>query len=200
MKWDNTAQSTEIEYRSFKTKLTSNSHDIYTHRFNEVERAVYWFHLVRLWTESCPLYIFNNTRQIHFTFHISNLIFWQVFQNCSFDFVFCWLGIQYDSIEWVIMRRWGYPQNTGVLVVVVFRISCSILIYRYLFALFSRLTCCFIFYHFWLYETAQITTKLQMGVHTLNKSVYIGLSCKSLAAKYNDWMIIFIIVISDKIQ
>ena len=29
-----------------------------------------------------------------------------------------WLGIQRDSIVWVIMRRRGYPQNAGVLVVV----------------------------------------------------------------------------------
>ena len=48
----------------------------YTPRFNEFERGVYWFHLVRLsispsvhlWTESCPLCIFNNTHRIHFTF------------------------------------------------------------------------------------------------------------------------------------
>ena len=48
----------------------------YTPRFNEVERGVYWFHLVRLsvcpsvrlWTESCPLCIFNNTCRIHFIF------------------------------------------------------------------------------------------------------------------------------------
>ena len=26
---------------------------------------------------------------------------------CNFDFVLFWLGIQYDSIEWVIMRRRG---------------------------------------------------------------------------------------------
>ena len=44
--------------------------------FNEVERGVYWYHLVhlsvcpsvRLWTESCPLCIFNNTHRIHFIF------------------------------------------------------------------------------------------------------------------------------------
>ena len=48
----------------------------YTSHFNEVESGVYWFHLVhpavrpavRLWTESCPLCIFNNTRRIHFIF------------------------------------------------------------------------------------------------------------------------------------
>ena len=31
-----------------------------------------------------------------------------------------WLGIQHDSIVWVITRRRGYPQNAGVLVVLVF--------------------------------------------------------------------------------
>ena len=48
----------------------------YTHRFNKVERGVYWFRLVRLsfrlsvrlWTESCPLYIFNNTCRINVIF------------------------------------------------------------------------------------------------------------------------------------
>ena len=33
--------------------------------------------------------------------------FWQILLICNFDFVFFWLGIQYDSIEWVIMRRRG---------------------------------------------------------------------------------------------
>ena len=48
------------------------------------------------------------------------LKFWRIFLICKFDFVFFWLGIQYDSMVWVIMRRWGYPQNAGVLVVLVF--------------------------------------------------------------------------------
>ena len=50
----------------------SNIVYFYTPRFDEVERGVYWFHLVRLsvclWTESCPLFIFNNTRRIHVIF------------------------------------------------------------------------------------------------------------------------------------
>ena len=97
----------------------------YTLRFNEVERGVYWFHLVRpsvrLWTESCPL-----------------CIFWQILYICNFYFVFFWLGIEYDSIVWVIMRRrrvsserrhsscsscvllwfsngWFYPYSSGLL-------------------------------------------------------------------------------------
>ena len=48
-----------------------------------------------------------------------NLKFWWIFLICNFDFVFLWLGIQYDSVVWVIMRRWGYPQNAGILVVLV---------------------------------------------------------------------------------
>ena len=50
---------------------------------------------VRLWTKSCPLCIFNNTQ------------FWRIFIICNFDFVIFWLGIQYDSMVWVIMRRRG---------------------------------------------------------------------------------------------
>ena len=38
---------------------------------------------------------------------------------CYFDFVFFWLGIRYDSMVWVIMRWRGYPQNAGILVVLV---------------------------------------------------------------------------------
>ena len=105
----------------------------YTPHFNEVERGVYWFHLVRLWTESCLLSIFNNTNRIHYIFaHLikqlqkvkfvsifKNLKLWQILHICNFDFVFCWLGIQYDSIVSVIMRRQGYPDNAGVLVVLV---------------------------------------------------------------------------------
>ena len=39
------------------------------------------------------------------------------------DRLFFWLGIQYVSKVWVIMRRRGYPQNAGVLVVLV---SCKL--------------------------------------------------------------------------
>ena len=36
-----------------------------------------------------------------------NLKFWRFFKICDFDYVFFWLGIQYDSMVWVIMRRRG---------------------------------------------------------------------------------------------
>ena len=77
---------------------------------------------VRLWTESCLLCIFNNTHWILFIF--SHLIkqlqkvprvmfvskfkplkFWRILKICNFNFVFFWLGIQYDLMVWVIMRR-----------------------------------------------------------------------------------------------
>ena len=51
---------------------------------------------------------------------LKNLKFWRIFLIRNFDFVFFWLGIQYDSMVWVIIRRWGYPPNAGVLVVLVF--------------------------------------------------------------------------------
>ena len=73
---------------------------------------------VHLWTESCPLFIFNNTRWIHLI--IINLIkqlqnvcrltilkfeFLTNFTNCIF--VLFWFGIQYGSIVWVVMGPWG---------------------------------------------------------------------------------------------
>ena len=36
-----------------------------------------------------------------------SLKFWGIFKIFNFDFVFFWLGIQYDSMVWVIMRRRG---------------------------------------------------------------------------------------------
>ena len=50
---------------------------------------------------------------------LKNLKFWRIFKIYNFDFVIFWLGIQYDSMVWVIMRQRGYPQNAGVLVVLV---------------------------------------------------------------------------------
>ena len=36
-----------------------------------------------------------------------SLKFWQILYICKFDFLFFWLGIQYDKILWVIMRWRG---------------------------------------------------------------------------------------------
>ena len=57
--------------------------------------------------------------RVKFVSQFKNLKFWQIRPICNFHFVFFWLGIQYDSMTWVIMRRWWYPQNAGVLVVLV---------------------------------------------------------------------------------
>ena len=44
---------------------------------------------------------------VMFVSKFKNLKFWQIRQICNFDFVFFWLGIQYESIVWNIIRRWG---------------------------------------------------------------------------------------------
>ena len=79
---------------------------------------------IHLWRESCLLYIFHNTNQIHFLFtHLSNhfrkcvicKIVCKILKSefCAFCFKFVTLtvlfrfGIWYESMVWVIMRRWG---------------------------------------------------------------------------------------------
>ena len=42
-----------------------------------------------------------------FVSKFKNLKFWGIIWICNFDFVIFWLGIQYDSMVWVIMRRRG---------------------------------------------------------------------------------------------
>ena len=66
----------------------------------------------------CTSYQATSEGVLHVMFvsKFKNLKVWRISLNiCNFDFVFFWLGIQYDSILWVIM----YPQNAGVLVVLV---------------------------------------------------------------------------------
>ena len=103
-------------------------------------KGVYWYHLVRL--PDCGQ---NRVRSVSSRILIGSIsyshilssnfrrcvacnarfkiqkfeIFAIFFKICNFDFVFLWLGIQYDSMVWVIMRRRGYPQNAGVLVVLL---------------------------------------------------------------------------------
>ena len=91
----------------------------YTSRFNEVERGVYWFYLVRL---SICLSVDRIVSTLYLQqyssdpFHICTP--YQATSECvssvkfvskiwNFDFVFFWLGIQYDSIVWIIMRWQG---------------------------------------------------------------------------------------------
>ena len=97
----------------------SQSVAYYTPRFNEVERGVYWHHLVRL--SVCGQ---NRVRSVSSTILIGSISYLHIlssnFRRCvacnarfkiqkfvNFDFVFFWLGIQYDSMVWVTMRRRG---------------------------------------------------------------------------------------------
>ena len=105
----------------------------YTSRINEVERRVYWFHLARPFVRpSVRLSVCGQNRvcSVSSTILISSISYlhilssnfrrcvlcnacWKIwkfgefFKFCNFDFVFFWLGIQYDSMVWVIMRLQG---------------------------------------------------------------------------------------------
>ena len=69
---------------------------------------------------------------VKFIVKFQNLIFWQFFGTCNFDFVLLWHGMWYESIVWVIMGRWEYSQNAGILVVLVcFCHSELIILYRF---------------------------------------------------------------------
>ena len=123
----------------FGTKLSSGQIvAYYTPSFNEVEKEVYRFHLVRpsicgqnrvhsvsstilIGSISCLQYYqvtSEGVSRVMFVSKLKNLKFLRNLEICNFDFVFFWLGIQYDSIVWVIMRRQGYPKNTGILVLI----------------------------------------------------------------------------------
>ena len=111
----------------------------YTPRFNEVERGYTGFTLSiglsvdrimsALYLQQYSLDPFDiwtsyqatseGVWGVRFVAKYKGLKFWQILEIGNFNFVFLWLGIQYDSIVWVIMRRWGYPQNEGVLVLVM---------------------------------------------------------------------------------
>ena len=80
--------------------------DYYTPRFNEVERGVYWYHLVRL--SVCPsvdrivsaLYLqqyssdpFHICTSYQATSEGVSRVFWRIFLICNFDFVFFWLVV-----------------------------------------------------------------------------------------------------------
>ena len=60
-----------------------------------------------------------------------SLKFWRIFKICNFDFVIFWLGIQYDSMVLVIMRRRGVSSERR-------RSSCSSLITQWRYNLQSR--------------------------------------------------------------
>ena len=76
----------------------------------KVEGGVYWFHLVRRSLSVSHVMLVSKFKKLKF---------WRIFKICNFDFVFFWLGIQYYSIVWVIMRQQEYHQNAGILGVLV---------------------------------------------------------------------------------
>ena len=106
----------------------------YTSCFNEVERGVYWLHVIcpsvrpsvrpsvdkmvsalylpQYYPDPFHICTFNQATsegvlrvKVIAKFQYSN--FWQVFEICNFDFVFLWYGIWYESIVWVIMGQQG---------------------------------------------------------------------------------------------
>ena len=56
--------------------------------------------------------------RVMFVSKLNKLKFWRILWICNFDFVFFWLGIQYGGGGG---GGGGYPQNAGVLVVLVFQ-------------------------------------------------------------------------------
>ena len=61
-----------------------------------------------------PWLISSSSFYLDFENHVRSVIF------SVLDQLFFWLGIQYGPIVWVIMRWRGYPQNAGVVVVLVY--------------------------------------------------------------------------------
>ena len=107
----------------------------YTPRCNEVERGVYWFHLVRpslcpsvdrivsaLYLQqysSDPFHICTSYQatseglsRVMFVSKFNNLKFWRSLLICYFNFVLFWPKIQYDWIVWVTMRRRGVSSES----------------------------------------------------------------------------------------
>ena len=79
---------------------------------------------VRLWTESCPLCIFNNTRRIHFIFaHLIKQKNWNFGKFFKFVTLTLSFFLTRDPIWLNSMGNHeaagGYPQNAGILVVLV---------------------------------------------------------------------------------
>ena len=106
----------------FLKAMKDFEYDFYTPCFNGSWKGVNWFHLVH-WSV-CPsvdrivsaLSIFaGSLSYLHISSSnfrrcvtckvtkLTNLKFWQILWICNFDSVIVWLGIQYESIVWVIM-------------------------------------------------------------------------------------------------
>ena len=108
-----------------------------------------------------------------YIFHVIRPWLWKRVRSVTFsvlDRLFFSLGIQYDSIVWVIMRRGGgggYPQNAGVLVVLV-SVSFTVILISFLY---DRNTC---------------PNTIELWVWNLKKSVWCHkiVYVKSSAPKY----------------
>ena len=87
---------------------------------------------VRLWTKSCPLCIFNNTHRIHFIF--AHLIK-QLKKVCG-----------------------GYPQNAGVLVVLVYTVHTALWLYTSPRLMFSVQIKFILFYFILFYSNSLLST------------------------------------------
>ena len=119
----------------------------YTPSFNEVERGVYWFHLVRPSVRpSVRLSVCgqNRVRSVSSTILVGSISYlhilssnfrkcvtckdcFKIIKICNFGKFFKFVTLTLYSFDlrsvWVIMRRQGYHQNAGVLVVLVHSVS-----------------------------------------------------------------------------
>ena len=87
---------------------------------------------------------------------VSCVMFVSKFKNLNFDFVFFWLGIQYDLMVWVIMRRRGVSSERR-------RSSCS--------------SChC---HHIWVSSQCKISFMLSNVTHVHCQSAQAYVSCVS---------------------
>ena len=94
-------------------------------------KEVYWFHSVRLSVRpasrvrsvaSTVLVGFISYSYIlssYFRRFVACNFFQNFLKTWNFDFVFLWLWISCESLEWVIMGRGGISQNAGVLIILI---------------------------------------------------------------------------------
>ena len=89
-----------------------------------VDRVLSALYLQQYWLDSSDFaHLIKQFQKVCWVYSLflkfKNLKFLQSLLICNFFFVFFWLGIQYDSIAWVIMKWRGYPQKAGILAVLV---------------------------------------------------------------------------------
>ena len=149
----------------YRCKTATGSHEFWRYvffffffytpppRFNDVEKAVYWFHfhLVRLSvcgqnrvrSVSLTILVVGSISYLHILssnlrrcvmcnvcFKIKKVKFGRILWICNFEFVFFWLG-QYHSIVWVIMRRLGVSSERR-------RSNCSSFFFKYIYTGYNQ--------------------------------------------------------------